>query len=281
MGNGYRSVLRRSYALVAVLGLTASPALAQFIPRAVENTPLGENYHVEASAGFWSPGADMSISSESLGIAGTTIDFKKDLGMTDHRFGELHFVLRPTKKAKLRFQYIPLSYTQSATLQRQIVFNGQRYDLGIPVSSSLDWKAYRFTYEYDAYVQDRGFVGLILDAKYTDVTARLTATNPKIEEYAHAKAPIPAIGGIVRIYPVPYISVTGELSGFSLGWLSKSVTKENDGHYTDFDMYGTFNFNRNLAAQMGYRSFDLGYLVSKDAGSFTVKGLYFGAVARY
>src|SRR5262249_30174719 len=153
----------------------------------------------------------------------------------------------PTRKAKLRFQYIPLSYTQSATLQRQITFNGQRYDVGVPVSSTLDWKAYRFTYEYDAYVQDRGFVGLILDAKYTDVTARLQ--SPLANEFAHAKAPIPAVGGIVRIYPVPYVSLTGELTGFNLGWLSKSLVKENSGHYTDFDMYGTVNFNRNLGAQ--------------------------------
>src|SRR5262249_24356570 len=62
MDIGYRFVFRWSYALAAVLGLTASPAFAQYIPRAVEQPGLGETYHVEASAGFWSPGADMSIS---------------------------------------------------------------------------------------------------------------------------------------------------------------------------------------------------------------------------
>jgi len=32
---------------------------------------------------------------------------------------------------------------------------------------------------------------------------------------------------------------------------------------------------------LGYRSFDVGYVVTHDTGSFKLKGLYLGAVARY
>src|SRR5439155_23794177 len=103
----------------------ASPAFAQFTPRPLNEPSVGEKYHIEGSTGFWSPSADMTISSESLGIVGSAIDFKNDLGLTDQRFGELHAVLRPTEKQKLRFEYIPIKYTQSATLTRSIVFNGQ------------------------------------------------------------------------------------------------------------------------------------------------------------
>ena len=279
MSTDYRGVLRSVYAALVCLVVVSSPALAQYAPQSVDNPAPGEAYHVEASAGFWSPGADMSISSESLGIAGSTIDFKNDLGMTDHRFGELHAVLKPTRRLKLRFEYIPINYTQTATLQRRIVFNGQAYAVGIPVSSTLDWKAYRFTYEYDVIVRSRGFGGIILDAKYTDVTARLKSAFT--DEYAHAKAPIPAIGGIVRLYPTTNVSLTAELTGFSLEWLPNTLIKKDTGHFVDFDTYTTVNFNRNLGAQMGYRSFDLGYLVSKDSGNFTLNGLYFGAVVRY
>ena len=31
----------------------------------------------------------------------------------------------------------------------------------------------------------------------------------------------------------------------------------------------------------GYRSLDMGYLVKQDTGSFTLKGIYIGIVARY
>jgi hypothetical protein len=33
--------------------------------------------------------------------------------------------------------------------------------------------------------------------------------------------------------------------------------------------------------QLGYRSLDVGYLVKTDTGSFVLRGLFFGVVARY
>ena len=47
------------------------------------------------------------------------------------------------------------------------------------------------------------------------------------------------------------------------------------------NLSGTYNFNRYVGAQMGYRSLDVGYRVKKDTGTFVVSGVYFGVVARY
>jgi hypothetical protein len=262
--------------LTAALALTAAPAFAQFRPRPVTNPATGEQYRIEASAGFWSPSATMSISSEALGIAGTNIDFKQDLGLKDKRFGELHAVLKAARKHKFRFQYIPIKYAQQTTISRDIVFNGQLYPARIPVNSALEWKAYRFGYEYDFIVKDRGFGGFILDFKYTDVHASLQ--TPANLEFANARAPIPTLGGIVRLYPVSMVSITGELTGIKI---PDSISKDFKAHYADLDIYGTLNVTNNIGAQLGYRSFDVGYLVDQDTGSFTLKGLYFGVVARY
>lgn len=265
-----------AFGLMASFMLVAVPASAQFRPRPTNDPATGETYHIEAAAGFWSPSADMSITSESLNIVGTTIDFKNDLGLTDHRFPELHVVLRPSKLHKFRFQYIPIKYEQSANPRRDIVFNGIKYSVGFPVNSTLDWKAYRFGYEFDFVSKDRGYGGFILDFKYTDVQASLQ--SPIAKEFAHARAPIPAIGGNFRYYVVPNISITGEVTGFKL---PENLIKDATGHYVDVDFYGTINFTENIGAQMGYRSFDLGYLVKTDTGNFKLKGLYFGVVARY
>ena len=73
-------------ALTLVMLLTANAASAQFRPRPIDDPATGEQYHVEASAGFWFPTADMTISSQSLGVVGSTIDFKQDLGLTDQHF---------------------------------------------------------------------------------------------------------------------------------------------------------------------------------------------------
>jgi hypothetical protein len=272
----------RLYALtVLTLGFLLAPvqARAQFQPRGLSDPATGEQYHIEGAVGLWFPGTEMQISSTSLGQVGTLIDFKRDLGLTDQRFPEFHLVLRPTKSSKFRLQFIPLNYTQSTTLKTTIIFNGQRYSVGLPVNSTLDWKAWRFGYEYDFLVKDRGFGGVLLDFKYTDVAA--TLQSPIRSDFAQAKAPIPTIGGIFRVYPVPNVSITGEITGFTLGWVPDSLTKSTTGHYADVDFYGTLNFNNYLGVQVGYRSFDVAYALKTDTGAFTVKGLYFGLVARY
>jgi hypothetical protein len=263
--------------LVAGLLFTAPPASAQFESRSLTDPAVGEKYFIEGAFGFWAPSADMRISSEGFDIVGTVIDFKRDLGLVDHKFKELHATLRPSRKQKLRFQYIPIRYEQDTIVNRDLVFNGQRYRLGLPVNSLAEWKAYRFAYEYDAFYRSRGFIGFVVDLKYTDVKAELA--SPVIRrEFAHAAAPIPSIGGIGRYYVLPNISVTGELTGIKL---PNGISSEYRAHYVDFDLYGTVNVTNNIGAQVGYRSFDVGYKIKEDTGSFVLKGLYFGIVARY
>ena len=133
---------RRLYgALAAALVLWATPALAQFQPRPMldddADVPTGERYHIEGQIGLWSPSADMEISSEGLGIIGSVINFKDDLGLTDQSFPEFHVTLRPARRHKFRFQYVPISFSQASLIERNIVFNGQLYPIGVEVESQL------------------------------------------------------------------------------------------------------------------------------------------------
>jgi hypothetical protein len=272
-----RSAIRLYSVVAMVLLLAAAPARAQFTPRTLNDPATGEQFHIEGAAGFWWPSANMSIASESLGIVGSTIDFKTDLGLQDRRLNEVRLMVRPARKHKLRFQYIPIEYSQDDfTIRRNITFNGQLYRVGLPVQSKLYWKAYRFAYEYDFISRNRGFGGIILEAKHTDVQASLR--SPIVEEFIHARAPIPTIGGIARVYVVPNISITGELTGIKI---PDSISEEYKAHYADLDIYGTVNLTNNAGVQVGYRTIDVGYLVKKDSGSFVLKGLYTSVVLRY
>jgi len=269
----------RMYAAVGVAVATvlaAQPAHAQFTPRPLSDPATGEDYRIEGAANLWFPSAKIAVSSERFGIQGTTIDFKTDLGLTDQTFADFRLVLKPSRKSKFRFEFVPIKYEQSATLRKTIIFNGQRYDIGLPVNSLLEWKAYRLAYEFDFISNDRGFAGFVVEAKYTDVKVDLV--SPLATEFAHARAPIPAIGGIGRVYVVPNISITGEFTGFKL---PEELVKDTRAHYIDFDLYGTVNFTNNVGAQFGYRVLDMGYLVDTDLGEMVLKGIYFGIVARY
>ena len=117
-------------------------------------------------------------------------------------------------------------------------------------------------------------MGLVLEAKYTDVEASLT--NALDFEFVRARAPIPAVGLIGRGYVAPNISITGEFTFFKLPEI-----QGNSGRYFDFDLYGTVNFTNNVGAQGGYRSFDVIYKVEDDNGDLQLKGLYFGGVVRF
>jgi hypothetical protein len=262
--------------LSLVLGLSASTAHAQYSVKGPSDPATGERYHVEIGGFLWNPTPDIVISSEQLGIVGSNIDFVNDLGIEKTRFKQLRVVLRPARKHKLRFEYTPITYDATGKLTARIVFNGIEFPVTLPVNTNLQWKAYRFGYEYDFVSRDRGFVGLILEAKYTDVQA--TLSNVLATEFARARAPIPAIGGIARVYVVPNISITGEFSGFKL---PDSINEDYRAKYYDLDIYGTVNFTDHFGAQAGYRSFDVLYKVEKDAGDLQLKGLYLGGIVRF
>jgi hypothetical protein len=264
------------FLLSAVVGLTASTAHAQYPVKGPADPATGEKYHVEIGGFLWDPNPQIVISSESLGIVGSDIDFVSDLGIQKTWFKQLRVVLRPAKKHKFRFEYTPITYDAVGKLTANIVFNGILFPVTLPVTTNLQWKAYRFGYEYDFVSRDRGYVGLILESKYTDIQA--TLSNVIGAEFTRARAPIPAAGVVGRVYVVPNISITGEFSGIK--WPG-SINDRYRAKYFDFNFYGTVNFTNNFGVQAGYRSFDVEYKIKDDEGDLQLKGLYLGGLVRF
>jgi hypothetical protein len=261
--------------VLSALVAAATPAHAQIPPRSLSDPATGERYHIEASGAFWNPTPAILVRSEGLGIDGSQIDAVADLGIVKNRVNEFRLVLRPATKHKFRLDRIPVHYEASALVQRTFIFNGQAYSIGLPVQTIFDWSTIRIGYEYDFVYRDRGFAGIILDTKATDIQVELTAPFVGVQ-FARARAPIPALGGIGRVYVAPNISVTFELNGIRIPEFKDYRFK-----YVDFDLYGTVNVNDYVGAQFGYRSLDVLYQVKKDDGTLTLKGFYFGGVVRY
>ena len=273
----------RSMAFVLSLsaGLSlAAPAEAQYGARPTSERATGETYHVEVTGAFWNPSPDIVLSSEQFDIIGSNVDFVQTLGITDTKFKQLKVVLRPATKHKFRFEYTPIHYDADKVIAASFVFNGQLYQIGIPVTTNIEWKSYRFGYEWDFLYKSRGFVGLLLDVKYTDIEATLTANTVGAAQFTHAQAPIPAIGVVGRGYVVPNISITGEFSAFKLPERALTTT-DYSARFYDFDIYGTVNFGDHVGAQFGYRSWDVFYKVEKDTGTLHLTGPYFGGVVRF
>lgn len=256
--------------------LAAATAHAQYTFQGSSNRATGETYRVEVGGFLWNPTPDILIASEDFDIIGEEIDFVEDLGIEKKRHTQLRVVLRPATKHKFRFEYTPIKYSAEGEIRRTVTFNGVEFPVELPVATELIWRAYRFGYEWDFVYMDRGFVGLLLEAKYTHVEASLA--NVLQSEFIRARAPIPAIGVIGRGYVTPNIAITGEFSAFRL---PDSIDEDYSGKFYDFDLYGTVNFTDNFGVQGGYRSFDVFFRVENDEGSMTMKGLYIGGVARF
>lgn len=254
--------------------LVAGTADAQF-NRADPAT--GETYHVEFGYGWWGPEPTISAASEGLGIPPTLIDFADDLGIVKKRIRELRFVARPAKKHKLKFEYIPIKYeVDEHILEREIVFNGQSFTVGIPVNVEATFNTLRFGYEYDFLYYDRGFLGFVLDTKITN--ARIDFDSPITSEFAEVTAPIPAIGFHGRGYLARNFAVGGEMTFFAI---PGGEDKDYDGSYFDYDLYGTINFTDNVGVTGGWRRLDLDYTVKNDFGALDLKGFYVLGVVRF
>ena len=253
----------------------ASPAAAQF--RRASSPAEGERYNVEVAGILWSATPDVIISSESLGIPGDDVDLVNDLGIESKRLRELRIVLRPARKHKFRFNYLPIKYEAQTAVTREFVFNGQRYRPGILVATTADLTTVRVGYEYDFFYSDRGYAGVMLDLKHT--TVEVSLNSPIGDEFFEAPAPIPTIGFAGRGYLTPNVSVTGELSFVKIP--ESLGGDEFGGRYVDFDLYGTLNFNRYAGVQVGYKTIDVDYFADLDQGTLTFKGLYFGGVVRF
>lgn len=273
------TMMRRRALVWLVCGLgvlaTADVASAQYgVRRASSSAAVGEDYHVELGVNIWSPEREIEIASESLGIVGTTINGVTDLGFEKEQFSDFNLVLRPGRQFKFRFGYTPIRYQAETILQRRIVFNGQAYEVGLPVNSDFDWKAWRFGLEYDFIYGSRGFAGFIAEAKYTNLDVSLT--SPIVTtEFTKVKVPVPTIGGIGRVYLGRHVSVTGEVTGLKISY------DDNEGKYIETNIYGTVDFTRFIGARVGYRRLDVDYIVEDDTGDLKLNGLYFGGVVRF
>jgi hypothetical protein len=264
------------------LGVVAAPstAVAQYRPStSFADAAIGEDYRIEAAYSWWNAEPSLIVNSESLGIVGTDIDLISDLGIQKHRLGTFDLVLRAGRKHRFKYQRLPIKYEVDAfQVSREFVFNGQRYRIGLPVTTSVDFTTHRFGYEYDFLYLRRGFLGALIDLKYTNVDVSLD--SPIGAEFISATAPIPTIGFVGRAYVLPSLAINGELSFFRT---PEGLAEQLDGDasYTDFDINGTYNFTKNVGFKMGYRRTSVFYDVELDTGDLKFTGMYFGGVVRY
>lgn len=251
---------------VCAVTIGAGRANAQLLP--------AEDHIIELGLMSWTPSPQLTLSTDAL--AGTnleSVDFVQDFGIEDTPFRE--FRLTAGRGHKFRLSHVPFKYEAEATLQRDIVFQGQTFTIGAPASTSIKWDLWRFGYEWDFARGERGFFGMLVDVKYNKINASVESPLLTTPGTAETTAPVPTFGVIGRAYPAKMVSITGEFTGLSLNRDSFNAK------FYDFDLYGTVSFGRFVGAQAGYRSIVVNYVVDEDSGDSKMKGTYFGGVLKF
>jgi hypothetical protein len=269
--------IRLFASVVLALFLVTARAEAQFTPPT--DIVAAEDFNLELGLMFWQPDPELTLTTGNVVVG--TVDFVQEFGLADERFREFRVTLKPGRKHKLRFSYVPIKYDQDAVLQRTIVFQDRVFPVSASANADINWDVYRFGYEWDFVSRSRGFFGVVAEVKYNKVKADVSASGTvlgqtqTISAAVDQTAPIPALGVTGRGYLHEYVSITGEFTAFKY---------ENDdfrGKFFDFDFYGTVHLGKNVGAQVGYRSIDVEFLVDSDEGTMKRKGPYFGGLVRF
>jgi hypothetical protein len=269
--------LRCAMLCLAAVIAVVSTAYAQ-APSSAGTDEGAEAYHAEIAVGVWNAFPDVVISSGTLGIEGSDIDFVGDFGLIRKRLPQLRVALKPASRHKIRIGYVPTSFEAKRTLRRTLSFGSTSFDIGIPVSASLTFRTWRFGYEYDLISSARGFVGVIGDVGYTRVGANLSSGFLGVSS-SLTDALIPAVGGIGRGYLHRRVAVTGEVTWFQIPELIDGLG--DGGRSVDFDVSGLVTFTRTVGIQAGYRTLDVNYRRDDDAGSVGLRGLYISSIIRF
>ena len=261
---------------LALLAVSAR-AEAQFTP--APTVVPAEDFHVELGLMFWQPDPELTLTTGDSRIG--TVDFVQEFGISDERFREFRVVLRPARKHKIRFAYVPIKYDQDAVLQRNVTFQNLTFPATANANANIEWDVYRIGYEWDFLAMPRGFVGVIGEVKYNKVTANVSASGNvfgqpvRLSADVEQNAPVPTVGGIARGYIGDYVSITGEFTGFKLD------REDFGGKFYDFDIYGAAHFGKFVGVQVGYRNMDVEFQTEDEDGVMKMKGPYFGGFLRF
>lgn len=263
--------LRVALAAAVLLGL-AQPAAAQFTLAGQE--AASEAFAAEFSLRWWSPTPMITIDTSALDEVGGAVDFVNEFDVAEDRFREIRATLKPGRKHKIRFAYLPVEYTATAFLVRTIDFGGQTFAVGDQATGTVEWTFWRIGYEYDLVSGTGGFLGVTVDGRYNDVTASVTTAefgSALIEDQVW----VPTVGGIARGYLTEELSATIEFSGFSL------ERETLLGKFYDLDLYGTLSLGANFGVVGGWRSLQAEYQKDSDLGDVEFDGVYFGIDLRF
>lgn len=229
---------------------------------------------LSVKAGYISLSPDGDFAVDGGGLAGTRINLKNDLNYDDSEdfIGEAALNLGPFR---LSAGYLPIEFSGNGNLNRQIIFNGQTFNVNTNVSSDVKIDMYDFGLVWHIINIDdlpvRLQFGPELSVKYIDGEVSMRDSSGALNEKDSISAPVPTIGARARIGLADWLALVGRV-----GYL------EYDGN-TLLDADGQIEFSPLplVGVYAGYRYIDMEVDESGVFIDATLDGPYGGVFVRF
>ena len=148
------AIARLMYAALALASACCGHARQrQFKPRPLNDPATGETITSRAPSVSGSRAPTCRSRASRWASSGSTIDFKKDLGPDRSAVSGAASRCCGRPKAQVPVSVIPIKYEQTHRHARRSSSTARGIASALPVNSTLDWKAYRFGYEYRLLVE--------------------------------------------------------------------------------------------------------------------------------
>jgi len=191
---------------------------------------------------------DTRLDSETLG-RGTDIDFEDALGLdASGTFARLDGYYRFNRRHRFDFAVFDLSRDASATIDEQIQFGDEIFDINTVVSAEADLLIVKAAYTWSFLVADGGYLGLTAGLYTASAKASISEPTAGRAESDDLTAPLPVVGlrGEYAIAPRWTLRGSGEIF--------KIEIDDVDGSLSDFYVGVDYQVVDRMAIGLGYNS---------------------------
>ena len=223
-----------------------------FVPNLKAQSEDFDQYKIRLDGAWFYSKPTGSIRAEADTVP---IDFTKDLNFSNYSTFAGKLDWKFTRKNHFYVVFIPLWISQTNTLSRDIVWDGQPIHSGSVVQSSLHSLEIAPGYQYDIIRRKRGHLGIAVQIDLFDITsAKISAAAQTTADGTHQAvvsasksllAPIPVAGPQFRYYLTnsPRVFIEGNVYGMYLFGYGNFVSTAGDIAVT---------LNKHITANAGY-----------------------------
>jgi hypothetical protein len=229
---------------------------------------------VSLKAGYMSLTPEGKFASTDSNVLNTKIDIEDDLDIGDSEEIMVEAALR-FGSFRLTASYLPLNFSGTSALNRQINFGNETFDVNTTVEGEMDVDLYDLGLTWYLLNFDdlpvRFQFGPELSVKVVDGEASIMDKTTGIREEVSGTVPAPTIGARARVGLADFLAVTGRVG----------YTEYSDNSLLDADAQLEFSPIPFVGIFGGYRYLDLDVDEDDILIDATFKGPYGGAFLRF